>query len=227
MSNHLPPAAEARMAEIRRSGTWGSALTSDEFAAIRSVGFEAVGQVLGAAVYNVGYTGGYGCPGAWGSYSPGLGQQRADPGLQPGRLRIVRAAGADDVRGAAGRHRPDGGRVRRARRARGRRGPADDRLLPRGRPGVQGDRHRGAGAGRAAAAAPVHLRPVRPGLRQAGDEGLDAGRPGARDLGRRQARRLADQGARPAGARATPRSAATPSWSTTRGTTRGRSCRRT
>ena len=68
MSKDLPPAAEARMAEIRRSGTWGSALTSDEFAAIRSVGFEASGQVLGAAVYNVGYTGGYGCPGAWGSY---------------------------------------------------------------------------------------------------------------------------------------------------------------
>jgi uncharacterized protein YbjQ (UPF0145 family) len=64
----LPPVAEARMAEIQRSGTWGSALTSDEFAAIRSAGFEAVGQVLGAAVYNIGYTGGYGCPGAWGSY---------------------------------------------------------------------------------------------------------------------------------------------------------------
>jgi uncharacterized protein YbjQ (UPF0145 family) len=68
----LPPAAEARMAEIRSSGTWGSALTSDEFAAIRSVGFEAVGQVLGAAVYNVGYTGGYGCPGAWGNYGYGM-----------------------------------------------------------------------------------------------------------------------------------------------------------
>ena len=62
VSNHLPPAAEARLAEIRRSGTWGSALTSDEFAAVRSVGFQPVGQVLGAAVYNVGYTGGYGCP---------------------------------------------------------------------------------------------------------------------------------------------------------------------
>jgi uncharacterized protein YbjQ (UPF0145 family) len=59
------------MAEIRQSGTWGSALTSDEFAAIKSVGFEAVGQVLGAAVYNIGYTGGYGCPGAWGSYGGG------------------------------------------------------------------------------------------------------------------------------------------------------------
>jgi uncharacterized protein YbjQ (UPF0145 family) len=66
--HELPPAAESRMAEIRRSGTWGSALTSDEFMAIRSVGFEPVGQVLGAAVYNVGYTGGYGCPGAWAGY---------------------------------------------------------------------------------------------------------------------------------------------------------------
>jgi uncharacterized protein YbjQ (UPF0145 family) len=61
------------MAEIRRSGTWGSALTSDEFAAVRSVGFQPVGQVLGAAVYNVGYTGGYGCPGAWGGYNWGWG----------------------------------------------------------------------------------------------------------------------------------------------------------
>jgi len=56
------------MAEIRRSGTWGSALTTEEFAAIRSVGFEPVGQVLGACVYNIGYTGGYNCPGAWGSW---------------------------------------------------------------------------------------------------------------------------------------------------------------
>jgi uncharacterized protein YbjQ (UPF0145 family) len=63
--------AEARMAEIRSSGTWGSALTSDEFAAIRSVGFEPVGQVLGACVYNIGYTGGYACPGAWGSWGYG------------------------------------------------------------------------------------------------------------------------------------------------------------
>jgi uncharacterized protein YbjQ (UPF0145 family) len=68
VSNELPPVAEARMQEIRASGTWGSALSSDEFAAIKSVGFSPVGQVLGAAVYNVGYTGGYNCPGAWGAY---------------------------------------------------------------------------------------------------------------------------------------------------------------
>jgi len=60
------------MAEIRSSGTWGSALSTEEFAAIRSAGFEPVGQVLGAAVYNIGFSGGYNCPGAWsgfGSYA--------------------------------------------------------------------------------------------------------------------------------------------------------------
>jgi len=75
VTEHLPPAAEARLAEIRRSGTWGSSLSSEEFAVIRSVGFEPVGQVLGAAVYNVGYTGGYGCPGGWGTYSVAWGRR--------------------------------------------------------------------------------------------------------------------------------------------------------
>ncbi|HXW87862.1 MAG TPA: heavy metal-binding domain-containing protein [Streptosporangiaceae bacterium] len=69
----LPPAAEARMAEIRQSGTWGSALTADEFTAIKSSGFEPVGQVLGAAVYNLGYTGGYACPAYGGRYVGGFG----------------------------------------------------------------------------------------------------------------------------------------------------------
>jgi uncharacterized protein YbjQ (UPF0145 family) len=56
--------AQARMAQIRSSGTWGSALTSDEFAAVRSVGFDPVGQVFGAAVYSVGHAS-YSCPGTW------------------------------------------------------------------------------------------------------------------------------------------------------------------
>jgi uncharacterized protein YbjQ (UPF0145 family) len=68
----LPPAARARLAEIRGSGTWGSALTADEFTAIKGTGFEPVGQVLGAAVYNIGYTGGYSCP----AYGPGYGMAR-------------------------------------------------------------------------------------------------------------------------------------------------------
>ena len=56
------------MAEIRTSGTWGSALSTEAFAAIRSAGFEPVGQVLGAAVYNIGFSGGYNCPGAWSGF---------------------------------------------------------------------------------------------------------------------------------------------------------------
>ncbi|HEY0717696.1 MAG TPA: heavy metal-binding domain-containing protein, partial [Streptosporangiaceae bacterium] len=49
-----------------RSGTWGSALTTDEFAALASVGFEPVGQVLGAAVYSAGSDSRYTCPGSFG-----------------------------------------------------------------------------------------------------------------------------------------------------------------
>jgi len=59
-----PWMGQARIAQIRSSGTWGSALTSDEFAAIRSVGFDPVGQVFGAAVYSVGHDG-YRCPATW------------------------------------------------------------------------------------------------------------------------------------------------------------------
>jgi uncharacterized protein YbjQ (UPF0145 family) len=58
----LPAVSLARMAALRSSGTWGSALTADEFAAIRSVGFEPVGQVFGAAVYAAGASS-YSCPG--------------------------------------------------------------------------------------------------------------------------------------------------------------------
>jgi uncharacterized protein YbjQ (UPF0145 family) len=42
---------------------WGSALTADEFAAVRGAGFEPVGQVFGAAVYTSGSAGVYRCPG--------------------------------------------------------------------------------------------------------------------------------------------------------------------
>jgi uncharacterized protein YbjQ (UPF0145 family) len=75
----LPPTAQARLAGIKESGTWSSALTTQEFAAIKSVGFEPVGQVLGAAVYNMGFTGGYGCPsGYFGSFN------RMTSGWRPG-----------------------------------------------------------------------------------------------------------------------------------------------
>ena len=67
MSADLPAVARARAAGIRPGSAWGSALTSQEFAAVRGVGFEPVGQVFGAAVYAVGYARGYGCPGERGS----------------------------------------------------------------------------------------------------------------------------------------------------------------
>ena len=72
MSEKLPAVAGARMAELRSSGTWGSVLTVQEFAAIRSVGFEPVGQVFGAAVYSAGSGSGYSCPGAPGPSGGGL-----------------------------------------------------------------------------------------------------------------------------------------------------------
>ena len=71
------------MAEIRASGTWGSSLTSGEFAAIRSVGFEPVGQVFGAAVYAAGAASGSCCPAAGGSPDGGL--PGSSPAQVPGR----------------------------------------------------------------------------------------------------------------------------------------------
>ena len=44
-------------------GVWDSALRVGDFAAIRSVGFEPVGQVFGAAVYYLSTVLGAGCPG--------------------------------------------------------------------------------------------------------------------------------------------------------------------
>jgi uncharacterized protein YbjQ (UPF0145 family) len=66
------PASHPRRGHARSSGTWGSTLSVDEFAAIRSVGFEPVGPVLGAAVYSAGGVSGYSCPGARGSPGGGL-----------------------------------------------------------------------------------------------------------------------------------------------------------
>ena len=58
----LPPAAQARLAEMHAHRSWGSSLTVNEFSAISKVGFQPVGQVLGAAVYNIGDAGDEECP---------------------------------------------------------------------------------------------------------------------------------------------------------------------
>jgi uncharacterized protein YbjQ (UPF0145 family) len=61
-AGRLPLRAQWRIAEQRHqrdtgeAGAFTSALSVQEFAAIRSVGFSPVGQVMGSAVYNVGWT---------------------------------------------------------------------------------------------------------------------------------------------------------------------------
>ncbi|MFD7796995.1 hypothetical protein [Streptomyces sp. NPDC059759] len=45
--------------------TWNSGLGPREFTAVESAGFEPAGQVLGTAVHGIGYSGVWGCPGAW------------------------------------------------------------------------------------------------------------------------------------------------------------------
>ncbi len=67
MSEELPAGAVARAVGAWPGGRWESALTCQEFAAVRGVGFEPVGQVFGAAVYAAGHVSGYSCPAAWGS----------------------------------------------------------------------------------------------------------------------------------------------------------------
>ena len=59
------------MAELAGRGVpWGSVLSVDGFAAIRSIGFEPVGQVFGAAVYPLTACAAVSCPGATGYYEP-------------------------------------------------------------------------------------------------------------------------------------------------------------
>ncbi len=58
----VPAAAQARLADLRQARAFGSSLTVSEFAAISKVGFQPVGQVLGAAVYNIGDAGDEECP---------------------------------------------------------------------------------------------------------------------------------------------------------------------
>jgi hypothetical protein len=68
------------MAALGRGGTWGSVLSVDGFAAIRSVGFEPVGQVFGAAVYPVTATAAVSGPGTAARHPP-----RDAPPQAPGR----------------------------------------------------------------------------------------------------------------------------------------------
>src|SRR5689334_23637574 len=76
-AGRLPLSAQWRIAAQREAAAQGraaftSGLSVDEFAALRTVGFTPVGQVMGSAVYNIGwsYTGcGY-MGGMWTGYAP-------------------------------------------------------------------------------------------------------------------------------------------------------------
>jgi uncharacterized protein YbjQ (UPF0145 family) len=76
VSEELPGADKAAMAGSRSGGTWGSAATCQEFAAVSSVGFAPVGQVFGAAVYAAGAASGSACPGAFGPLVEAMYQAR-------------------------------------------------------------------------------------------------------------------------------------------------------
>jgi uncharacterized protein YbjQ (UPF0145 family) len=69
------------MAAARSGGAWDSALSVNEFAAIRDVGFEPAGQVFGAAVYYLATVAGVSCPGttAAGYPLPGATPGAAEP----------------------------------------------------------------------------------------------------------------------------------------------------
>jgi uncharacterized protein YbjQ (UPF0145 family) len=73
-----------------RGATWGSALSVDEFAAIRSVGFEPVGQVFGAAVYPLFATAAVSCPGTE-THSPVPGAPAKVTGWTDSATRVAEA----------------------------------------------------------------------------------------------------------------------------------------
>lgn len=111
----LPAAAQARLTDMKARQSWGSSLEVAEFAAISRVGFEPVGQVLGAAVFNVGDAGDEECPYGLAVYrgegTPAYRGPRSGPRLGPGP--VAPPAGA----AAIGAARPLVATLYRARRA--------------------------------------------------------------------------------------------------------------
>jgi uncharacterized protein YbjQ (UPF0145 family) len=110
----LPPAARERLAEQRQKHSWGSTLAVNEFAAISKVGFEPVGQVLGAAVYNIGDAGDEECP-----YGMTVYRREGTPAYRPpgGAPRLVQAPVPPTGAAAIGSARPLVSVLYQARRA--------------------------------------------------------------------------------------------------------------
>lgn len=96
----LPLEAEARIERHRKGGAWTSDLSVEELAAIHSVGFVPVGQVMGSSVYKIGWSGYYSCGYGWGftatELTPYAEALHAARGLAITRLREeARELGAD------------------------------------------------------------------------------------------------------------------------------------
>ncbi len=68
----LPVAASQRLGQLRRDGAFTSALSTDEFAGLRVVGFDPVGQVMGTSVDHLGYLP-YSCGYSYGGFGAGMG----------------------------------------------------------------------------------------------------------------------------------------------------------
>ncbi len=190
-SSGLPVSAQARMAEIKRSGTW--ALSTAEFTAIRSVGFVPAGQAFGAAVFSIKNAGSYGCPTYRFKEEGLLARETASSRYRQPVVRTVVSGSKGRTHSgrwcvfvcrAAYRDRPDGCRGRGARRAWRGGGPAYRRAVPGRRAGVQRIRDRDLRSRRAASPAAVHLRAFRSGVHQADAGRVGAGRFSAGHLGR-------------------------------------------
>jgi uncharacterized protein YbjQ (UPF0145 family) len=110
----LPSAARERLAGQRDTHSWGSTLGVSEFAAISRVGFQPVGQVLGAAVYNVGDAGDEECP-----YGLAVYRGEGSPAYRPpgGGPRLVQAPVPPMGAAAIGAARPLVSVLYQARRA--------------------------------------------------------------------------------------------------------------
>jgi uncharacterized protein YbjQ (UPF0145 family) len=95
-ADRLPPAAQARLSEMAAKRAWGSSLGVSEFAAISKVGFQPVGQVLGAAVYSVGDAGDEECP-----YGLAVYRREGTPAYRPPGSGLRLGGGAQPPVGAA------------------------------------------------------------------------------------------------------------------------------
>ncbi|MGH7903069.1 MAG: heavy metal-binding domain-containing protein [Candidatus Dormibacteraceae bacterium] len=98
----LPPRIRRRLDAQRGRGSWTSDFSVDELAAVRSVGFSPLSQVMGSSVYQVGWAGAGGCGAYFSAYemTPYVQALQQARGLALRRLALEAAElGADGVVG--------------------------------------------------------------------------------------------------------------------------------